>query len=139
MTLDDFDDLQAARSRCVANIRPSGDTYLMEDFYYAGGLPALMNRIELHLDLDTLAVNGCTLGANIADAEVYNDDVIRPLSAPVYTEGALAVLRGNLAPNGVVLKPSACSATSAEPHAARHWCSTTTPPSRRPSTTTTSM
>ena len=114
VTLDDFD----AASReipVVANIRPSGDTYLMEDFYYAGGLPALMNRIELHLDLDTLAVNGCTLGANIADAEVYNDDVIRPLSAPVYTEGALAVLRGNLAPNGVVLKPSACS-----PHLLSH-------------------
>jgi len=108
VTLDDFD----AASRVVpviANIRPSGDTYLMEDFYYAGGLPALMSRLTDHLTLDALTVTGQTLGENIADAEVHNDDVIRPLTNPIYAEGALAVLRGNLAPDGCVIKPSACA------------------------------
>jgi dihydroxy-acid dehydratase len=114
VTLDDFD--SASRTVPVlANIRPSGDTYLMEDFYYAGGLPGLMKRIEGHLALDTMSVNGQTLGSNLVDAEVYNDDVIRRLDNPVYSEGALAVLRGNVAPDGVVIKPSACSA-----HLLRH-------------------
>ena len=106
--LDDFD----AASRTVpviANIRPSGDTYLMEDFYYAGGMPALLNRLGQRLHLDTVTVNGRTLGENIAGAEVYNDDVIRSLETPIYGEGALAVLRGNLAPDGCVIKPSACA------------------------------
>ena len=106
--LDDFD----AASRhvpVIANIRPSGDKYLMEDFYYAGGLPALLNRLDKLLHLDAMTVNGHTLGENIAGAEVYNDDVIRPLSNPIYAEGALAVLRGNLAPDGCVIKPSACA------------------------------
>ena len=108
VTLDDFD----AASRTVpvlANIRPSGDKYLMEDFYYAGGLPGLMKRIEGFLKTDVLTVNGRTLGENIAGAQVHHDDVIRPLANPIYAEGALAVLRGNLAPNGVVIKPSACA------------------------------
>jgi dihydroxy-acid dehydratase len=108
VTLDDFD----AASRKVpvlANIRPSGDTYLMEDFYYAGGMPALLKRIEGHLHRDALTVNGRTLGENIADARAYDDDVIRPLDHPIYAEGALAVLKGNLAPDGVVIKPSACA------------------------------
>ncbi len=112
--LDDFD----AASRKVpvlANIRPSGDTYLMEDFYYAGGLPGLMSRLHDHLDLNARSVNGHTLGENLAGAEVYNDDVIRPLDKPIYAEGALAVLRGNLAPGGCVIKPSACA-----PHLLRH-------------------
>ncbi|WP_407157642.1 L-arabinonate dehydratase [Bradyrhizobium sp. STM 3557] len=105
--LDDFD--RASRKVPVlANVRPSGDTYLMEDFYYAGGLPALMSRIREHLHLECLTVNGKTLGENIAGAEVYNDDVIRSVSYPIYKEGALAVLRGNLAPDGCVIKPSAC-------------------------------
>jgi len=105
--LDDFE--RASRKVPVlANVRPSGDTYLMEDFYYAGGLPALMNRIRDHLHLDCLTVNGKMLGENIAGAEVYNDDVIRSVANPIYKEGALAVLRGNLAPDGCVIKPSAC-------------------------------
>jgi dihydroxyacid dehydratase/phosphogluconate dehydratase len=95
----------------LANIRPSGDTYLMEDFYYAGGMRALMKTLAdgglLHTD--ALTVNGQTVQSNLQEAEVYNDDVIRPLSNPIYKEGALAVLRGNLAPNGCVIKPSACS------------------------------
>ena len=108
ITLDDFD----AASRTVpviANIRPSGDKYLMEDFYYAGGLPAMLNRLGRRLHLDAMTVNGRSLGENIAGAEVYNDDVIRPLQTPIYAEGALAVLRGNLAPDGCVIKPSACA------------------------------
>ena len=106
--LDDFD--RASREvPVIANIRPSGDTYLMEDFFYAGGLPALMNRLDGHLKLDALTVTGATLGANIAGAAVYNDDVIRTLDNPIYAEGALAVLRGNLAPSGCVIKPSACA------------------------------
>jgi dihydroxy-acid dehydratase len=92
----------------IANVRPSGDTYLMEDFFYAGGLPALMTRIKDHLHLDALTVTGRTLGENIALAEVYNDDVIRTVDNPIYAEGALAVLKGNLAPDGCVIKPSAC-------------------------------
>jgi dihydroxy-acid dehydratase len=107
ITLDDFD--RASRAVPVlANIRPSGDKYLMEDFYYAGGLPALLSRLASHLDLRVPTVNGRTLGENIANAQVYDDDVIRPPDHPVYAEGALAVLKGNLAPDGCVIKPSAC-------------------------------
>jgi dihydroxy-acid dehydratase len=114
IALDDFD----AASRVVpviANIRPSGEKYLMEDFYYAGGLPAMLARLGPHLELDVPTVNGRTLGENIAGAAVHDDDVIRPLDNPVYAEGALAVLRGNLAPDGCVIKPSAC-----EPRLLRH-------------------
>ena len=112
--LNDFD-AASRRVPVLANIRPSGDRYLMEDFYYAGGLPALMKRIEDLLHTDAMTVNGRTIGDNIAAAEVYDDDVIRPLSNPIYAEGALAVLRGNLAPDGVVIKPSACA-----PHLLQH-------------------
>lgn len=114
VTLDDFD----AASRhvgVIANIRPSGDRYLMEDFFYAGGLPAMMNVMRDKLDLTALTVNGRTVADNIAGAEVFNDDVIRPLDNPIYAEGALAVLRGNLAPDGVVIKPSAVA-----PHLLKH-------------------
>jgi dihydroxyacid dehydratase/phosphogluconate dehydratase len=80
----------------------------MEDFYYAGGLPALMSRISDRLHLNVLTVTGRTLAENIAGAEVYNDDVIRTNDNALYSEGALAVLKGNLAPDGCVMKPSAC-------------------------------
>jgi dihydroxy-acid dehydratase len=104
--LDDFD--RASRVvPVIANIRPSGEKYLMEDFFYAGGMRALMSNLREHLALDCLTVTGRTVEENIAGAEVYNDDVIRPLSNPIYAEGALAVLRGNLAPDGCVIKPSA--------------------------------
>lgn len=93
----------------IANVRPSGDKYLMEDFHYAGGLPGLMSRIRSHLHLEARTVTGRSLGENIASAEVYDDDVIRTTDNPVYVEGALAVLKGNLAPDGCVIKPSACS------------------------------
>ncbi|MGJ4882473.1 MULTISPECIES: L-arabinonate dehydratase [unclassified Bradyrhizobium] len=105
-----LDDFEAASRKVpvLANVRPSGDAYLMEDFYYAGGLPGLMSRMKEHLHLDCMTVNGRTLGDNITGAGVYNDDVIRPQSNPIYREGALAVLKGNLAPDGCVIKPSAC-------------------------------
>jgi dihydroxy-acid dehydratase len=105
--LDDFE-IASRKVPVIANVRPSGDKYLMEDFYYAGGLPALMTRIKDHLHLDAMTVSGRTLGENIAAAEVYNDDVIRSIDNPIYVEGALAVLKGNLAPDGCVIKPSAC-------------------------------
>jgi dihydroxyacid dehydratase/phosphogluconate dehydratase len=108
LTLDDFD-AASRKVPVIANIRPSGDTWLMEDFFYAGGLPAMLQRLREHLYTGALTVNGRTLGDNIDGAEVYNDDVIRTLQRPIYAEGALAVLRGNLAPDGVVIKPSACA------------------------------
>ncbi|QUS38737.1 dihydroxy-acid dehydratase [Tardiphaga alba] len=105
--LNDFE-IASRKVPVIANVRPSGDTYLMEDFYYAGGLPGLMGRIKEHLHLDVMTVTGKTLGENIAGAEVYNSDVIRTVDDPIYAEGALAVLKGNLAPDGCVIKPSAC-------------------------------
>lgn len=108
--LEDFDRI-SRDVPVIANIRPNGTSaYLMEDFYYAGGLPGLMKRLEHLLHLDQMTVSGKTLGDNIAVAQVYNEDVIRPLDNPVYSEGSLAVLRGNLAPNGCVIKPSAMDA-----------------------------
>ncbi len=104
--LDDLDAI-GRTTPVIANIRPSGKEYLMEDFFYAGGLPALMKELGDKLDLSVRTVNGLTMGENIADAVNYNDDVIRPLSNPVYHEGSLAVLRGNLAPDGAVIKPAA--------------------------------
>lgn len=91
----------------LGNVRPSGSTYLMEDFYYAGGLLALMKRVEAHLHGDCITVTGKPLQDGYAKAATYNDDVIRPLDNPVYPVGALAVLTGNLAPDGCVIKPSA--------------------------------
>lgn len=108
VTLDDFD-AASRKVPVIANVRPSGSTYLMEDFYYAGGLPGLMSRLGEHLHGQSLTVTGQTLAENIKSAQVFNDDVIRPLDNPLYPEGALAVLRGNLAPSGCVIKPSACA------------------------------
>jgi dihydroxy-acid dehydratase len=105
--LEDFE-IASRKVPVIANVRPSGDSYLMEDFFYAGGLPGLMSRIKPQLHLDAMTVTGKTLGENIAGAAVYNDDVIRSVGNPIYAEGALAVLKGNLAPDGCVIKPSAC-------------------------------
>ena len=107
LSLDDLDALGRV-TPLLANIRPSGSDYLMEDFYYAGGLLAMMKQISDRLDLSCMTAAGTTVGENIAAAQVYNDDVIRPLSNPVYAEGSLAVLRGNLCPDGAVIKPAAC-------------------------------
>ena len=108
LTLDDLDEM-GRRVPVLANLFPSGDR-LMEDFYYAGGLPALMQMIQAELSLSELTANGRTLGENLAGATVLDPEVIRPLSRPVSTAGALAVLKGNLAPFGAVIKPSAASA-----------------------------
>jgi len=113
ISLDDFDRLSRS-TPLLADIRPSGK-YLMEDFYYAGGLPALLKSASPHLDLKCFTVTGRTLGENIASAENYNPDVIRSLENPVLASGGLAVLRGNLAPDGAVIKASA-----AEPQLLKH-------------------
>ena len=101
-------DAMGRRVPVLANLFPSGDR-LMEDFYYAGGLSALMKVIASELSLDEMTVTGRTMGVNIAKAQVQDEVVIRPLSNPVSNLGALAVLHGNLAPNGAVIKPSAAS------------------------------
>ena len=107
--LDDLDEI-GHETPVIANIRPSGKEYLMEDFLYAGGLPALMKELSGKLDLSVTTVTGKTLGECIRGAVNHNPDVIRPLSNPVYHEGSLAVLRGNLAPDGAVIKPAAMDA-----------------------------
>ena len=106
LTLDRFDEL-ARKTPVLANIRPAGDKYLMEDFYYAGGLRALLSELKNQLHTNCGTVNGKTLGENIADAKIYNADVIRTPDNPVSATGGLAVLRGNLAPDGAVIKPTA--------------------------------
>ena len=107
LTLADLDAV-ARRVPVLANLFPSGDK-LMEDFYYAGGLPALMNRIRDHLSLDEMTVTGRPLRAQLDGREVGDDEIIRPLNRPVSPHGALAVLTGNLAPEGAVIKPSAAN------------------------------
>ena len=107
LTLADLDAV-GRRLPVIANLFPSGDK-LMEDFYYAGGLPALMNVIRGELSLGEMTVTGQTIGANIEGRNVLDAEVIRPLDRPVSSRGALAVLRGNLAPDGAVMKPSAAS------------------------------
>ncbi|TCO79669.1 dihydroxyacid dehydratase [Plasticicumulans lactativorans] len=108
LDLETFDRL-SARVPVIADIRPAG-RFLMEDFYYAGGLPALLARLADLLHLDCPTVNGRSLGENIAGAEVYNDEVIRARDNPLSPSGGLAVLRGNLAPRGAVIKPLAAEA-----------------------------
>jgi dihydroxy-acid dehydratase len=90
----------------LANIRPAGE-YLMEDFYYAGGLPALMAQLAPRLKLDCITANGFSLGANLAGATVFNPEVILPLERALVAQDSLAVLYGNLAPDGAVIKPPA--------------------------------
>jgi dihydroxy-acid dehydratase len=113
LSLDDWDRL-GRDVPCLVDLKPSG-RFLMEEFYYAGGLPALMRRISERLSLDAPTVDGVPLGKLIAQAESYDDEVIRPLENPVSAQGGMVVLRGNLAPRGAVLKPSAASA-----HLMRH-------------------
>jgi dihydroxy-acid dehydratase len=107
LDLDAFDRL-ARKVPLLANIRPSGK-YLMEDFYYAGGLRALLNNLGGLLELGARTVNGKTLGENLTGAKVFNDDVIRTVERALVASDSLAVLRGNLAPDGAVIKPPAAS------------------------------
>ena len=97
----------SAKVPLLANVRPSGDKFLMEDFYYAGGLRALLNELKDLLELDCGTVNGKTLGENLQGARIYNEDVIRKRQNPLKASGGLVVLRGNLAPSGAVIKASA--------------------------------
>jgi len=113
LTAERFDEL-SQRTPLIANIRPAGK-FLMEDFFYAGGLRALLAQITDLLSLRERTANGRTLGENIAGAEVFNHDVILPRERALVKSGSLAVLRGNLAPDGAVIKPAA-----AEPHLLRH-------------------
>ena len=113
LDLDRFDAL-SRRTPLLGNIRPSG-AYLMEDLYYAGGLPAVLERLRDLLALDAMTVNGRTIGENIRGAGAYNDEVIAPRERPLQPEGGLAVLRGNLAPEGAIIKSSA-----AEPRLLTH-------------------
>lgn len=113
LNIDEFDEI-ARSTPVIANLRPSGK-YLMEDFYYAGGLRAFLARLGDRVDGTQKTCMGTTLGENIADAKVYNDDVILPLDKPLVAKDGLAVLRGNLAPGGAVIKPAAM-----EPHLRKH-------------------
>ena len=109
LSLEDWDRL-GSDIPCLVNLQPSGK-YLMEDFYYAGGLPAVMCELRDRLHGEALTVNGKTLGENIADAACYNRDVITRLDAPFKPAAGIAVLKGNLAPDGAVIKPSAATAS----------------------------
>ena len=113
LTLNRFDELSRT-TPLIANIRPAGK-YLMEDFFYAGGLRALLATIGDKLALDARTVNGRTLGENVSGAEVFNREVILPRDRALVASGSLAVLRGNLAPDGAVIKPAA-----AEPRLLKH-------------------
>ncbi len=107
LDMEAFDRI-ARETPLLANIRPSG-AYLMEDFFYAGGLPAVLKQLALGGRLKTGArtVNGSTIGENVERATIYNEDVIRPLNNPLVASDSLAVLRGNLAPDGAIIKPPA--------------------------------
>ena len=109
VSLDDWDRL-GRDIPTIVDLQPSG-RFLMEEFYYAGGLPVVMKRLAEagHLNRDLLTVSGATVWENIQNAQCYNDEVIRPLSKPLVRSGGIAVLRGNLAPDGAVLKPSAAT------------------------------
>jgi L-arabonate dehydrase len=113
LALEDWDRI-GSHMPCLVNLQPSGQ-YLMEDFYYAGGLPAVLREISHLLHGDLLTVNGRTLAQNIQDAPCYNREVIKSLDQPFKEHAGIAVLKGNLAPQGAVIKPSAAS-----PHLLKH-------------------
>jgi dihydroxy-acid dehydratase len=113
LDLKTFDQI-SQRTPMIANLRPSGE-YLMEDFYYAGGLRALLNEIRPLLNLNARTVSGSDLGTNIQSARITNSEVIRTIDNPVSPKGGTAILFGNLAPNGAVIKP-----TAAEPRLLKH-------------------
>jgi len=107
LTLDDWDRL-GVDVPCLVNLMPSGK-HLMEDFYYAGGLPAVIRELGDRIHKDALTVNGRTMGENTAAAECWNRDVIFPVAKPFKKQGGIAVLHGNLAPSGAIIKPSAAT------------------------------
>ncbi len=107
LNIEDFDKYSASIP-LIANVQPSGENFV-EDLFYAGGLPAVMKEIESKLHLDVITVNGKTLGENIQNAQCWNRDLIGTLEKPVKPESGIAVLKGNLCPEGAVLKPSAAT------------------------------
>jgi dihydroxy-acid dehydratase len=107
LSLDDWDRL-GKKMPCLVNLMPSGE-YLMEDFYYAGGLPVVIREIGRHIHKDALTINGRSIWDNVKDAVNYNPAVITPIAKPFKPQGGIAVLRGNLAPKGAVIKPSAAT------------------------------
>jgi dihydroxy-acid dehydratase len=107
LSLQDWDAL-GSDVPCLVNLMPSGQ-YLMEDFYYAGGLPAVIRELGNLIHRDALTVNGKTMGENVAESPCYNRDVVKPLAEPLKQNSGIAVLRGNLSPNGAVIKPSAAT------------------------------
>ena len=107
LTLEDFDRI-SRRTACIVDVKPSGQ-YLMEDLFHAGGVPAVMNRIQDLLQGDCETVNGKTVGENISGTLALNDTVIRSRDRALYPEGGIAILHGNLAPNGAVIKQTAAS------------------------------
>jgi dihydroxy-acid dehydratase len=113
LELDAFDAI-SRRTPYIANIKPSGE-FLMEDFFYAGGIPVVIKEILHLLHKDAITVTGKSLAENVANAECYRPEVIRRASSPLHPEGGTVVLRGNLAPDGAVLKQ-----TAASPHLLRH-------------------
>ena len=113
LTIEDFD-RTSREVPVICNLRPAGE-FLMEDFHDSGGVPALLSRLRDHLSLDCRTVSGRTLGEAIANAEVLSDEVIRPIDRPLARAGGTFVLRGNLAPDGCVIKP-----TAAEPRLLKH-------------------
>jgi L-arabonate dehydrase len=113
LKLDEFDRI-SRRTPSIVNLKPSGE-YLMEDFFEAGGVPAVMNEILDLLHADAVTANGRTIRENVSGAQCWNRNVIRGVSEPLSAEGGTVVLRGNLAPRGAILKQSAAS-----PHLLRH-------------------
>jgi dihydroxy-acid dehydratase len=113
LPLERFDEI-SKKTPVLCNLKPAG-IYLMEDFYYSGGLRAMLGQIGDMLHLDAITANGKTLGENIEGAQIYNEEVIRLRSNPLSSTGGTAVLRGNLCPDGAVIKP-----TAAEPHLMKH-------------------
>ena len=107
LPLSRFDELSRT-TPFILNLKPSGE-FLMEDFYYAGGVPALLNALSPLLDLEARTVTGASLGTSIAGAQSYNPALIRSLDEPLDAEGGLAVLNGSLAPDGAIIKPTAAS------------------------------
>jgi L-arabonate dehydrase len=113
LPLEMFDEISRT-TPFITNIKPSG-AYLMEDMYYAGGLPAVLKELSPLLRLNALTVTGKTMGENIAQAECFNQEVIKPLNQPLHPEGGTVILNGNLAPHGAVIKQ-----TAASPHLQKH-------------------
>lgn len=107
LTLDDFDAI-GSKIPLLVNLKPSGK-YLMEDFYYAGGLPVVLKEIKQYLHNDVITVNGNSLGRNNAQINCHNSDVVATIDEPLLKEAGIAVLKGNLCEQGAIIKPSAAS------------------------------